>query len=509
MKKFLSGLLSAALAASLLAPSAAAAGTGFTDVPAGSSLAGEVEKAVDCGLMNGYDAGTFGYGDSMTRAQFVTVLGRMMGWSDGGAHVAMWMIPEAMEVPSDLSETYLFAIEQAAQRDVVDIDEPFRPSDPVTRGEMAELLVRALGLKGAAEQVRQLWASRDSAFTAAIPFTDVTGEEAPYIQIAYTIGMTNGTSATTFSPGSTATRAQAAAMLVRIYEKITAPTGPVHGFYAISSYSQLDLAGDMDAVSAGWSRMTWDGETAVLRTTSADGNEYAIPSGYEEVTDYLSGRDVPLHLSVFMEGQELKDLLASPDGRAQAVEQIVHEVTVDYQTIGENPYSGVTIDFEGLRQGQKADFTAFLTALDAELEDLGKELYVCVSPVLDGGSVLRRLRLRRHRPPGRQGDPDGLRLRRPGHERFRGQPLSRDRRNGPHRPGVSGPCGPDGAGGPGQGAAGLLRPGHRLADRRGGGPALRHAGVSVGGDSSQTAGPAGHGDRLVGRLSAALRRLHH
>ena len=157
MKKFLSCLLSAALAASLLIPSAAAAGAGFTDVPAGSSLAGEVQKAVGYGLMNGYDDNTFGYGDSMTRAQFVTVLGRMMGWSDGGAHAAMWMIPEAMEVPSDLSETYLFAIEQAAQRDVVDTDEPFRPSDPVTRGEMAELLVRALGLKGAAEQVQPWW----------------------------------------------------------------------------------------------------------------------------------------------------------------------------------------------------------------------------------------------------------------------------------------------------------------------------------------------------------------
>ena len=56
MKKFLSCLLTAALAASLLIPSAAAAGAGFTDVPAGSSLAGEVQKAVDCGLMNGYDA---------------------------------------------------------------------------------------------------------------------------------------------------------------------------------------------------------------------------------------------------------------------------------------------------------------------------------------------------------------------------------------------------------------------------------------------------------------------
>ena len=70
----------------------------------------------------------------------------------------------------------------------------------------------------------------------------------------------------------------------------------------------------MDAVSAGWGRMTWNGETALLSTTSADGNEYAIPSGYDEVTDHLSARNVPLYLSVFMEGQELKDLLASDTG---------------------------------------------------------------------------------------------------------------------------------------------------------------------------------------------------
>lgn len=379
MKKFLSCLLSAALAACLLVPSAAAAGAGFTDVPAGSSLAGEVQKAVDYGLMNGYDADTFGYGDSMTRAQFTAVLVRMMDWD-----AVTPQTPTYTDVPA--SHTWYSVVETAAAHDAVDTDEPFRPSDPITRGEMAELLVRALGLKGAAEQVRQLWASRVSAFAAAIPFTDVTGEEAPYIQIAYTIGMTNGTSATTFSPDSTATRAQAAAMLVRIYEKISAPTDFVHGFYAISSYSQLGLAGEMDAVSAGWSRMTWDGETALLSTTSADGNEYAIPSGYDEVTDYLSSRDIPLHLSVFMDGEDLKSLLASADGRAQAVEQIVNELTVDYQAIGENPYSGVTIDFEGLRQGQKADFTAFLTALDTELERLDKDLYVCVSPVLGGSS---------------------------------------------------------------------------------------------------------------------------
>ena len=365
MKKLLSSLLAAALTAGLLVPSAGAVDTGFSDVPAESALAGEVRKAVDYGLMNGYDNDTFGYGDSMTRAQFTAVLVRMMGWD-----TVTPQTPSYTDVPA--SHTWYSVIETAAAHDVVDDGGAFRPSDPVTRGEMAELLVRALGLKGAAERLNDT-SSTYSRIHSGTPFIDLPEGKAGYIAIAYRIGMTNGTSPTTFSPDNTATRAQAAAMLVRVHEKMHQLPDYVHGFYAISSYSQLHLAEEMDAVSAGWSRMTWDGETAILRTTSADGNEYAIPSGYEEVTDYLSNQDVPLHLSVFMDGEDLKSLLVSADGRDQAVEQIMNEVTVDYQTVGENPYSGVTIDFEGLRSAQRADFTAFLTALDAELEALGKD----------------------------------------------------------------------------------------------------------------------------------------
>ena len=377
MKKLLSSLLAAALTAGLLVPSAGAVDTGFSDVPAESALAGEVRKAVDYGLMNGYDNDTFGYGDSMTRAQFTAVLVRMMGWD-----TVTPQTPTYTDVPA--SHTWYGVIETAAAHDVANDGGAFRPSDPVTRGEMAELLVRALGLKGAAERLNDT-SSTYSRIHGGTPFIDLPEGKAGHIAIAYRIGMTNGTSNTTFSPDNTATRAQAAAMLVRIYEKISAPTDFVHGFYAISSYSQLHLAEEMDAVSAGWSRMTWDGETALLSTTSANGNEYAVPSGYQEVTAALESRDVLLHLSVFMDGQELKDLLASETGRTQAVEQIVHEVTVDYQVIGKNPYSGVTIDFEGLRSAQQEDFTAFLTALDAELGRLDKDLYVCVSPILAEG----------------------------------------------------------------------------------------------------------------------------
>ena len=389
MKKLLSCLLALALAASLTAPMASAAG--YTDIPAGSSLAGKVQKAVDYGLMNGYNATTFGYSSSMTRVQFVTVLHRMMGWGND-VHIAMWKSPfKTMEISDEtLSETYLYAIEQAVQHDVVDSDVPFRPNDPITRGEMAEMLVRALGLKYAAEQLNSSTIPLSDAYSnlhGGTPFTDLPSKGEGYITVAYSIGLTNGTSATTFSPNATATRAQAAAMLVRIYEKLHQEPDFVHGFYAISSYSQLDLAKKMDAVSAGWSAMTWDGETATLLTTGGgrSGAIYVIPQGYEEVTSTLEENDVPLNLSVFMEGDSLKAMLASESGRKQAVEQIIHEVTVDYKTIGKNPYSGVTIDFEGLRSAQKSDFTAFLTELDKELENLDKALYVCVSPVLSSG----------------------------------------------------------------------------------------------------------------------------
>lgn len=367
MKKLLTCLLALALAASMMVPVASA--SAYTDIPAGSSLAGEVQKAVDYGLMNGYSATAFGYSDTMTRAQFVTVLCRMMS--------GQWMT--RIDAPKGQSYTdvppehpWYSQVEAAVQMDVLDGTGAFRPNDSITRGEMAEMLVRALGLKSAA-----------GLYEGGSEFQDVT-EGAGYIAIAKAIGMTNGTSAATFSPNATATRAQAAAMLVRVYEKLHRETGFVHGFYAISSYSQLALAEEMDAVSAGWSRMTWDGETALLSTTSANGNEYAVPAGYGEVTETLERSGVPLNLSVFMEGDSLKAMLASENGRAQAVEQIVGEVSADYQTIGKNPYSGVTVDFEGLRSAQRADFTAFLTELDAALEAAGKTLYVCVAPAMSG-----------------------------------------------------------------------------------------------------------------------------
>lgn len=369
--RFLALALSAVLTLSLLPVSAGAAG--FRDVPSGSALAGEVAKANSYGLMDGYNATTFGYADSMTRAQFVTVLSRMMNWGGSTAGGSTHGVTEAMALPAGISDTYFAAISAAARQGVVDADRPFRPNAAITRAEMAEMLVRALGLSGAAKLLED----------KELPFTDVTSRHG-YIAVAYAIGMTKGMTATTFAPDKTATRAQAAAMLVRIYEKLqTAGKGESHGFYAISSYRQIEMAEGMDSVSFGWSRMTWTDGSAKLSTTSAGGNEFFVPSGYEAAVKPLEQSNTQRNLMVYMDTSGgLNELLSSETGRAQAVSEILNELTVSYRALGHNPYTGVTIDFEGLFSAQKANFTAFLTALQKELKAAGKSLAVCVSPTL-------------------------------------------------------------------------------------------------------------------------------
>lgn len=61
-------------------------------------------------------------------------------------------------------------------------------------------------------------------------------------------------------------------------------------------------------------------------------------------------------------------------------------MTISYSVLGQNPYAGVTIDFEGLRAAQKTNFNAFLTDLAAQVHALKKALYVTVQPVMTTGA---------------------------------------------------------------------------------------------------------------------------
>ncbi|MEG2008638.1 MAG: S-layer homology domain-containing protein, partial [Oscillospiraceae bacterium] len=377
MKKLISLLLSGMLIFALL-PLPASASAGYKDVPVGSWAASSIEKTAQYKLMDGIGGGDFGYGAAITRAQFVTILCRMFAW-------------ESTDAPgfSDVAPTQWYApyINTALAHDVVDAGKTFRPDAPILREEMAVMLVRALGYKALAE----------SASAYSLPFTDIAANRG-YIAIAYDIGMINGTSASTFSPSATAKREEAAAMLVRVYEKLKSKTEWLQGFYAFSSYAQREVTREMDAVTMGWSRLSYSADKgAYLNTGSANGNEWTIPQSYESIVNYLDGNGTPMNLGVYM---DTSDKVALPDGtksnaaravlldetlRAQAVTAITDELTRVYSAVGKNPYSGVTIDFEGLKGAElKAGLNAFLTALSAKLKPLGKALYVTVQPATVG-----------------------------------------------------------------------------------------------------------------------------
>lgn len=375
-KKMMSILLILFILVALMPNTVMAASIRFSDIPSGNWSVSIVNAAADYGLMEGTGDGTFGFGRKIKKSEFIKVIVRMFGWE---------LITPGTSSFSDVKKElwYYAYVETALKHDVIDKMPTFNPDGLITREEMAVMLVRALGYKTLAQSVS----------TFKQPFTDVV-DNIGYIAIARDIGMTEGTSATTFAPKMTAKREEAAAMLVRIYEKYNSKKDWTHGFYAFSSYSQKELAKDMDAVSVGWSRMSFDSESGpYLNTTSADSNEWTVPQSYESIASYLKDNAVKTNLNVFMDTSTRVTLangsstdicsaiLLNRAQRTKAVDAIIQELTVVYNKIGYNPYSGVTIDFEGMKGSSlKAGFNAFLTELSASLQSLGKTLFVTVAP---------------------------------------------------------------------------------------------------------------------------------
>ncbi len=346
------------------------ASTVFADVPADSWAAGAIENAVSNKLMSGIGDNLFGYGKTITRAEFVTILCSMFKWDK--------VTPNATTfVDVEPGQWFYGYVEAAAANGVVS-GGIFNPNEPILRKDMAVMLVKALGYGTLAEQVAK---------TERLPFNDVD-TDAGYIIIANDIGMISGVGNGDFAPYDTSTREVAASMITRIYDKMNKGLEWLHGFYAFSSYSQREFIKDMDALTFGWSAMEWSAESgAKLNTTSSGGNQWRIPDSYELIANYTRDNGVKANLGVYMDtSMGLYNLLADEQARNAAVEQIIAEVTRAHNAIGRSPYSGVTIDFEGLKgEKSRSELNVFLTKLSEGLKVRGLLLYVTVQPVTSDG----------------------------------------------------------------------------------------------------------------------------
>ena len=215
------------LALLLLTSGVGAAGStmAFSDVPEGHWAAQSIAWCARRGIMKGIGGGQFGLGRTMTRAEFAVTLCRMMGWE--------LTVPEngSFQDNQDKSAWYYSAVETARAHGALTGESAYcRPNDAITREEMAKMAVRAIGysvlagiLASADAAAPQSGAEGFVGLTARIgkncPFTDCTANQG-YIALAYRMGVLKGVSGNRFDPKSTATREQAAAVLLRAYERL-------------------------------------------------------------------------------------------------------------------------------------------------------------------------------------------------------------------------------------------------------------------------------------------------
>lgn len=354
--KFLRKLVSLSLCLALLGPLCASASSErvYLDVPLGHWAETVVAQAGEYGLMQGRGDGSFGLGQNLSRAEFVTILSRMFGWTGHD------MGQTYTDVPPD--KWYYEAVELAAAAGVTGAGDSFRPEADITRREMAEMLVSALGYDQIAAQD---WTT---------PFEDVNGEGAGYLAVAYDIGMITGVESfgrLLFHPEDSARREEAAAMLVRVYERYSSKIEWLHGFYAFSSYSQIDLTAAMDGVSVGWAKLevSEDG-VPWLNDTKENNNDWVKPVDFTLATEVFEANNTPVNLNIFCSDPSA---FLSQEARAAAIAAIL---------AASEDYAGITMDVEGspmTKEEVKDPYSSFLRELRQALP-AEKTLYVCVPP---------------------------------------------------------------------------------------------------------------------------------
>ena len=178
----------------------------FTDVASDAWYTDAVKYVYANGLMSGTSDTVFSPAVVTTRSMIVSLLYRLEG--EPSATAAPF--PDVAD-----GQWYTNAVNWAAANGIVSGygDGRFGPADPITREQMASILYRYAQYKG-----YDVTGSADlSGYADA---STISSYAVGAMQWANAEGLISGTSATTLSPKGSATRAEAAALLMRFCENV-------------------------------------------------------------------------------------------------------------------------------------------------------------------------------------------------------------------------------------------------------------------------------------------------
>lgn len=202
-KRWFALLLALVLVMSLLPISSLAANVGkYADVSEDEWYADAVKFVTEKGLMNGVSETAFAPDGTTSRAMIVTILYRAAGSPEAAKENPFEDVPAGA--------WFTDAVRWASETGVVTgyDEKTFGPDDAITREQLALILFRYAGWQGADVSKRDDL----KAFSDA---DAVSGWAKEAVQWAVAEGLINGVEKDVLSPGGSAARAQAAAILMR------------------------------------------------------------------------------------------------------------------------------------------------------------------------------------------------------------------------------------------------------------------------------------------------------
>ena len=178
----------------------------FRDVPPLEWYAPTVDRAVKEGLFNGMGNFTFAPSKGLSRAMFITVIYRMM--EKTGVDVSFETVAN---YPDATGDWYADALSWADEQEIITgySDGTFKPDKEITREEMCAMLARALQWYGfSLTEGENTFADEEEISLWALSNVKAMSE----------MGLILGYEDLTFRPRNTATRAQAATVILRAYD---------------------------------------------------------------------------------------------------------------------------------------------------------------------------------------------------------------------------------------------------------------------------------------------------
>ncbi|ARF16096.1 hypothetical protein SporoP17a_01510 [Sporosarcina ureae] len=220
------------LVLSLPLSSSAASNQRFSDVPSTKHFAEAVNELAERNIIGGYPDGTFKLSKSITRGQAAAIIAKL-------SRMDIKNVKDPGFSDVSTANGYHGAIAALAEANIIGgyQDGRYGPNDPVKRGQLASILVKAFDLP------------RYSVYDVKNPFKDVlvTGSHSPNILTLYKLGITTGTSPDTFSVNAPVTRGQAAKLMKATEENkpttmitLEAETFGFDDFYGASSITNSD-----------------------------------------------------------------------------------------------------------------------------------------------------------------------------------------------------------------------------------------------------------------------------